>query len=154
MQTGHDALSQDAQLLDIVFFLARPSYHGKSKKQVTVSRSSAEAEYRSMAATACELTWLRYLLQDLQVPHRQPATLLCDNKAALYIAANQFYHERTKHIELDCHTVREKIQNGEIKTTHVKTQFQVADIFTKPLPAPLFQSYLHKLGVIDIYTPT
>jgi len=107
-----------------------------------------------MAATAYELTWLRYLLQDLQVSHQQPATLLCDNKAALYIAANPVYHERTKHIELDCHTVREKIQNGKIKTTHVQTQFQVADIFTKPLPVPLFQSHFRKLGAIDIHTPT
>jgi hypothetical protein len=107
-----------------------------------------------MAAIACELTWLRYLLQDLQVPHCQPATLLCDNKVALYIATNSVYHERTKHFEMDCHTVREKIQNGKIKTTHVQKQFQVADIFTKSLPAPLFQSHLHKLGVVDIHTPT
>jgi hypothetical protein len=55
---------------------------------------------------------------------------------------------------MDCHTVREKIQNGKIKTTHVQKQFQVADIFTKSLPAPLFQSHLHKLGVVDIHTPT
>jgi hypothetical protein len=107
-----------------------------------------------MAATTCELTWLRYLLNDLQVQHNQPATLFCDNQAALYIAANPVYHERTKHIELDCHTVREKIHNGEIRTAHVQTKHQVADIFTKPLPTPLFQSHLHKLGVIDIHTPT
>jgi len=107
-----------------------------------------------MTTTSYELTWLQYLLQDLQVEHCQPATLLCDNKAAHYIAANLVYHERTKHIELDCHTIREKIQNGEIQTTHVQTKYQVIDIFTKPLPTPLFQSHLRKLGVIDIHTTT
>ena len=107
-----------------------------------------------MAGSACKFTWLRYLLQDLQVPHHQLATLLCDNKATLYIAANPFYHERTIHIELDCHTVCKKIKNSEIKTTHIQTQFQIANIFTKPLPTRLFQTHLRKLGVVDIHTPT
>lgn len=107
-----------------------------------------------MAATTCELTWLRYLLQDLEMEHRQLATLLCDNKATLYIVANPIYHERTKHIELDCHIVRESIQNGEIQTAQVQTKHQIADIFTKSLPASLFQSHLGKLGEIDIHTPT
>jgi hypothetical protein len=107
-----------------------------------------------MTTTTCELTWLRYLLQDLQVEHRQSTTLLCDNKTTLYIKTNPVYHERTKHIELDCHTVCEKIQNEKIQTAHVQTKYQVADIFIKLLPAPLFQSHLGKLGVIDIHTPT
>ncbi|XP_021817980.1 uncharacterized protein LOC110760102 [Prunus avium] len=69
-------------------FLGNALVSWKSKKQVTVARSSAEAEYRSMAAT-----WLRYLLQDLRVDHSEPAKLFCDNQAALYIAANPVYHE-------------------------------------------------------------
>jgi hypothetical protein len=64
-----------------------------------------------MAATTCELTWLRCLFKDLQVPLK-PITLFCDNQAALHIAANPVYHKRTKHIEIDCHVVREKIQAG------------------------------------------
>ena len=63
------------------------------KKQPTVSRSSAEAEYRAMAIATCELQWLRYLLHDFRVPHSFPSILYCDNKAALYIAANLVYHE-------------------------------------------------------------
>ncbi|CAL2260009.1 unnamed protein product [Prunus armeniaca] len=107
-----------------------------------------------MAATTCELTWLRYMLQDLLVNHSEPAKLFCDNQAALYIAANPVYHERTKHIELDCHTIRERIEKGEIKTGYVQTGEQIADIFTKPLKAPIFSSLLGKLSISDIHSPT
>ena len=87
----------------------------KSKKQPTISRNSSEAEYRALATTTCELQWLSYLLQDLHLPLSQPATQYCDNKSALQIASNQVFHERTKHIEIDCHLVREKLNSGLLK---------------------------------------
>nr|CAD1839764.1 unnamed protein product [Ananas comosus var. bracteatus] len=74
-------------------FLRSELVSWKSKKQATVSRSSAEAEYRSMAAVTCELTWLRYLLRDLRIEHPEPVRLFCDNQAAIHIAANPIYHE-------------------------------------------------------------
>jgi hypothetical protein len=72
-----------------------------------------------MASTSCEITWLFALLNDLQINHPQPVLLLCDSKAALHIAANLVFHERTKHIEIDCHMVQENIQLGLIHTLHV-----------------------------------
>ena len=90
----------------------------KSKKQNVVARSSAEAEYRAMAHTACELTWMAALLKDMgvQIP---TAVLHCDNVAAISIAANPVQHERTKHIELDCHYIRDKVHSGDIITKYV-----------------------------------
>ncbi|RVX00083.1 Retrovirus-related Pol polyprotein from transposon RE1 [Vitis vinifera] len=119
-----------------------------------VSRSSAEAEYRAMAHVTCELTWLIALLKDLGVPHTQPALLYCDNQAALHIAANPVFHERTKHIEIDCHIVREKIQTGMLKTLHVASQHQLADILTKPLFPDQFNSLIDKMGMYNIYIPS
>ena len=86
-----------------------------------MSLSSAEAEYRAMTGACCELTWLRYLLKDLGVLHSEPALLYCDNKVSLHIAANLVFHERTRHIEMDCHYIRDKIQDGSVATRFVNS---------------------------------
>ncbi|KAM1845504.1 hypothetical protein ACFX13_019802 [Malus domestica] len=135
-------------------FLGGALISWKTKKQTTVSRPSAESEYRAMTSITCELTWLRYLLHDLRVRHPEPAQLYCDSQATLHIAANPVFHERTKHIEIDCHVVRERIQCGDIATAHVSTKCQLADMFTKPLDQPSFRFLLGKLGVLDVHAPT
>ena len=79
-----------------------------SKKQTTVERSSAEAEYRSMATTAVEITWIQFLLRKIGLTMNKKTLLLCDNMSALYMTKNPVFHARTKHIELDFHFVRER----------------------------------------------
>ena len=75
----------------------------RSKKQTVVARSSVEAEYRAMAHTLCELMWIKHLLEELRFVVKLPMTMHCDNQATIYIASNPVFHERTKHIEVDCH---------------------------------------------------
>ena len=89
----------------------------KSKKQAVVARSSAEVEYRVMTLATCELVWLKQLIQELRFVEVSQMKLLCDNQAALHIASNPVFHERTKHIEIDCHFVREKVLLGCIATS-------------------------------------
>ncbi|KAL0285420.1 UNVERIFIED_CONTAM: Retrovirus-related Pol polyprotein from transposon RE2 [Sesamum calycinum] len=128
-------------------FLGSSIISWKTKKQATVSRSSAEAEYRSMASTVSELLWISYLLCDFQLSIQQPIPFWCDNKAALHITANPVFHERTKHLDIDCHLVRDQFKAGFISPTHIAGPHQPADLFTKAVPLPTFTRLLSKLGL-------
>jgi len=125
----------------------------KAKKQTTVSKSSAEAEYRSLASTVSELVWLLGMLKEVGVEVQLPIQVYSDSKAAIQIAANPVYHERTKHIEIDCHFIRERIQQGSIKVNYIPTQEQPADILTKGLSRSQHEYLLSKLGVLNIFAP-
>lgn len=94
----------------------------QSKKQSMTYHSTTEAEYWALATTTCEVLWLHILLQDLHVSITGPTPIYCDNKAAIDIAANHVYHAQTKHIEIDCHFVREKVQAGVIQPLKVSSK--------------------------------
>ncbi|EOX92630.1 Uncharacterized protein TCM_001548 [Theobroma cacao] len=107
-----------------------------------------------MAQTVCEVVWMYQLLSEVGLKSSLPEKLWCDNQAALHIASNPVFHERTKHIEIDCHFVREKIQQKFISTGYVKIEDQLEDIFTKALNGPRFDDNRSKLGMINIYATT
>ena len=119
-----------------------------------MSRSSAEAEFRSMANGICELLWIRRVLEDLKKEVELPLKLFCDNKAAISIAQNPVQHDRTKHIEIDRHFIKEKMEAGIICTPYITTKEQTADILTKGLFRPVFEFFVTKLGMYDMYAPT
>lgn len=118
-----------------------------SKRQPTVSRSSAEAEYRGVANTVAETCWIRNLLLELRQPISKATLIFCDNISLVYLSSNPVKHQRTKHVELDIHFVREKVALGQVKVLHVPSAYQYTDIFTKGLPSSLFNDFRNSLTV-------
>lgn len=102
-----------------------------------------------MSTAIAKLVWLAALLRDLQVSFQYPVTLACDNTAAQHIADNPVFHNRTKHLDIDCHFVRDHIQYGFLQTVHVHSKLQVVDILTKALEHFSDQLLCSKLGPVD-----
>lgn len=134
-------------------FLGESLVAWKSKKQPTVARSSAEAEYRALAALTSELLWIKQLLRIFEVPVTSVMTF-CDSKSAIQLASNPLSHERSKHVDIDCHFIIEHVGTGFLNLVHVPSHQQLDDPLTKALPRILFQSLISKLGLLDIYLPT
>ncbi|CAM8892261.1 unnamed protein product [Rhodiola kirilowii] len=127
----------------------------KTKKQVVVARSSAESEYRALAGACGEVLWLVRLLADMHVRVPTPVYAYCDNQAAIHIARNPVFHERTKHVEIDCHFVRHHVNSGFFFPTSIPTVDQPADLFTKPLSSDRLSYLSSKLGVSNfLHSPT
>ncbi|WMV34433.1 hypothetical protein MTR67_027818 [Solanum verrucosum] len=107
-----------------------------------------------MASTVAEITWLIGLYKKLGVTIKQPVDMFCDNKAAIQIASNFIFHERTKHFYIDCYFVREKILQHMIKTQHISTRDQLEDLLTKGLWKAPHLHLMSKLGLKDIFQPS
>lgn len=119
-----------------------------------MTRSSAEAEFRSMANGICELLWLKMLLYEIGFSVKEPMSLFCDNKVAISIIHELVQHDRTKHVEIDQHFIKDHVKSGSICIPFIQTKFQLTDIFTKGLNVARFTYMVDKLRMIDIYSPT
>ena len=128
-----------------LLYLGSTPISWSSRKQRSVARSSTEAEYKALADTASELLWVFSLFTELgHTPTTNPV-IYCDNLGATNLSANPVFHSRMKHIALAYHFVRENVQRGRFRVSFVSTNDQLADILTKPLLRPRFESLLSKL---------
>jgi hypothetical protein len=125
-----------------------------SKRQITVSCSSAEAEYRAVAHAVAETVWLRQLLTQLHRPLQQATIVYCDNISAVYMSSNPVQHWWTKQIEIDIHFVWEKVALGQVRVLHVPTIAQFANILTKGLPTQPFSDIRFSLNVVEPHIDT
>jgi hypothetical protein len=120
-----------------------------AKRQTVVSRSSTEAEYRTIAIAngVAEATWLRQLLHELQSPSSRCTIVYYDNISAVYLSTNPVQHQRTKHVEIDLHFVRERVAISQVRVLHISRTSQFADIFTKGLPSSVFNEIQSSLNI-------
>lgn len=100
-----------------------------------------------MTLAICEVLWIKQLIRDLGVSDISAIPIKCDNQATIAIAANPVQHDKTKHVEIDCHFIRDKAKEGEVKPNYVPSSQQLADILTKILSVEQHQRLLSKLGV-------
>ncbi|GJR27215.1 ribonuclease H-like domain-containing protein, partial [Tanacetum coccineum] len=126
-------------------FLGNNLLSWSSKHQPTLSRSSAEAEYRGVENSVAETCWLRNLLRKLHSLLSSATLVYCDNVSAVYLSCNPVQHQRTKHIEIDIHFIHDLVAAGEVRILHVLSRYQFADIFTKGLPSTLFEEFRSSL---------
>ncbi|KAK4270798.1 hypothetical protein QN277_019568 [Acacia crassicarpa] len=125
----------------------------RSKKQPVVSRSSAESEYRALSLGVCEGMWVMRLLKEIKAEQEGPIKVWCDNMSTIRIANNPIHRDRMKHVEIDRHFIREKLEAKVMDLSYIPSEKQAADIMTKSLTQGKFEGLRSKLGMINIYSP-
>ncbi|KAJ4781946.1 polyprotein [Rhynchospora pubera] len=133
-----------------VFYVGNTAFTWLSKKQPIVTLSTCEAEYVAAATCVCHAIWLRQLLKEMNFAQEDATQIYLDSKSAIELAKNPVHHERSKHIDVRYHFIREQVKMKNIELIHVKSEDQVADIFTKPLPIKLFEKFKNLLGMMDV----
>ena len=131
-----------------VFFMGDTAFTWMSKKQPIVTLSSCEAEYVAATSCVCHAIWLRNLLKELSLTQEEPTKICVDNKSTIALAKNPVFHDRSKHIDTRYHYIRECITRKDVQLEYVKSQDQIADIFTKPLKQEDFVRLRNLLGII------
>ncbi|KAH9756360.1 hypothetical protein KPL71_016050 [Citrus sinensis] len=129
------------------FTLGSGVFSWSSKKQEIVAQSTAEAEFVATTAAVNQALWLRKILIDLNLEQEESTEILVDNQAAIAISQNPVFHGKTKHFNIKLFFLREVQKNGVVSLVYCKTEDQVADVFTKPLPVSKFEFFITKLGV-------
>nr|GFA23795.1 retrovirus-related Pol polyprotein from transposon TNT 1-94 [Tanacetum cinerariifolium] len=117
-----------------------------SKKQNCTTMSSAEAEYVALSASCAQVMWMRTQLQDYGFNYNN-ISLYCDSQSAIAISCNPVQHSRTKHIHTRYHFIKEQVENGIIELYFVRTEYQLADMFTKALPYDRFKYLVRRIGM-------
>ncbi|GJW11056.1 ribonuclease H-like domain-containing protein [Tanacetum coccineum] len=135
-------------------FLGNNLLSWSSKRQLALSRSSAEVEYCGVANAVVETCWLRNLLRELHTPLSSATLVYCDNFSVVYLSCNPVQHQRTKHIEIVIHFVHDLVAACQVRVLHVPSRYQYADIFTKGLPSALFEEFRSSLSVRSPTAPT
>lgn len=131
----------------VAFFIGDCLVSWSSKKQSSVSLSTAEAEYIAAAECCTQIIWMKQMLKDMHIQFEDPILIFCDNTSAISISKNPVMHSKTKHIPIKYHFLREQVANQAVQLSYIPSKEQIADIFTKPLPTAQFEYLRQKLGV-------
>ena len=134
----------------VLIFLRSTPISWLSLKQKVVVLSTCEAEYVATATTACQVVWLRRLLGELTSVEAHPPALMVDNQFAIALVKNPVLHDRSKHIDVKFHFLRDCVDGGQIVIEFVKTGRQLADVLTKPLGHLQFTELKKMIGIVEV----